>query len=262
MFLPRDMFYVAVSFYLLSGFLSIFLQGKRALLFRCIFGIGLFANFLSDAGRYYFSWPLMPMFQGPFFLPLFIGILSLKTIWQKRAGWNMLVALICLLSLAAAFFPNDFYLPFLKSKTIFSHLFLLSGIIGKSCFLIAGIHALDHIRQKGRSRKQAVLRNRSWAASWIVWGFGFWTFSMFSGEIWSYLSWGSPVVWDDAAITMTTATWFYYGCFLHLHLLKSWDVERRTYAAVFGAVLILTFNCCPELGGFRLPDTGILMKFL
>ena len=254
MFFSQNMFYLAAFFYFLTWVVCISLRDRGTLLFRCLFGIGLFVNFLSASGRYYSSWPLMPMFQGPFFLPLFIGILSLKTIWQKQAGWGLLVSVVCFLSLTAAFFPNDFYLPFLKSRTIFSHLFFLLGVTGKACFLIAGIHAIDHIRQQNRLKKQAISRDRSRAARWIVWGFAFWTFSMFSGETWSYLSWGSPVVWNDATITMAMATWFYYGCFLHLYLLKTWSAERRVYAALFGAVLVLIFNCCPELGKFQVPD--------
>lgn len=153
----------------------------------------------------------------------------------------------------AVFFPNDFYLPFLKSRTIFSHLFFLSGVMAKACFIIAGIRAVDFIRLHGTKRdgqtqklkkpeNRISLKNRGRISRWIVWGFAFWTISMFSGEIWSYLGWGSPVVWDDAAILTAMGTWFYYACFLHLHLQNTWNYKRRAYAAVFGAVLTLIFN--------------------
>ena len=182
----------------------------------------------------------------------------------------MLLSAICFLSLTAVFFPNDFYLPFLKSRTIFSHLFFLPGVMAKACFIIAGIHAVDHVRlrrtgsdkQAGKPEAGAVLKNRSWTSQWIVWGFAFWSISMFSGEIWSYLGWGSPVIWDDAAILTAMATWFYYACFLHLHLQKTWDSKRRAYAAVFGAALTLVFNFYPDLGKFQFPDPEHLFQFL
>jgi ABC-type transport system involved in cytochrome c biogenesis permease subunit len=88
---------------------------------------------------------------------------------------------------------------------------------------------------------------------WSVWGFAFWTLSMFSGELWSYLGWGTPVVWDDPAITTVMATWFYYAYLLHLHLTGSWDIRSRTIYAAVGAVVVLSLNCLPEWGPFRWP---------
>jgi len=272
-FFVLNMSLLAAFFYLLSCGTAIFCRDKWMFTFRCLFGIGLFANFLSAASRYYFSWPLMPMYQRPFFLPLFIGILSLNTIWHRQAEWRLLVSAVCFLSLTAAFFPKDFYLPFLESRTIFSHLFFLPGIVGMACFIIAGIHAIIHIRlycaksdgqaqELKKSENRVVSGNKSWVSRWIVWGFAFWTISMFSGEIWSYLGWGSPVVWDDAAILTAMGTWFYYACFLHLHLQKMWDSKRRAYAAVFGVVLTLVFNFYPDLGKFQLPDLDYLIQIL
>ena len=133
MFFIRDLFYIAAFFYLLSLGISILCRGKLILFFRCLLFIGLFANLLSITGRYYFSWPLMPMYQVPFFLPLVIGVLLFKTIWHKQAGCMLLVCALCLLSMAAVFFPNDFYLPFLESRTFFSHLFF-GGYRGPGLF--------------------------------------------------------------------------------------------------------------------------------
>ena len=273
-FFIRDLFYIAAFFYLLSLGICILCRGKLILFFRCLLFIGLFANLLSITGRYYFSWPLMPMYQVPFFLPLVIGVLLFKTIWHKQAGCMLLVCALCLLSMAAVFFPNDFYLPFLESRTFFSHLFFLAGIVGQACFIIAGAHALVHIRLcrtnsgNGQAQKLEKSKNRVFPGNrirtsrWVVWGFAFWTISMFSGEIWSYLGWGSPVVWDDAAILTAMATWFYYTCFLHLHLQKMWNSQRQAYAAVFGAVLTLIFNFYPDLGKFKFPDLNHLFQSL
>jgi ABC-type transport system involved in cytochrome c biogenesis permease subunit len=88
---------------------------------------------------------------------------------------------------------------------------------------------------------------------WTVWGFAFWTLSMFTGELWSYLGWGTPVVWDDPAITTTMATWFFYICLLHLHLTGSWTARSRGVYTAAGALVVLVLNCVPELGPFRFP---------
>ncbi|RLA97477.1 MAG: hypothetical protein DRG83_15805 [Deltaproteobacteria bacterium] len=85
---------------------------------------------------------------------------------------------------------------------------------------------------------------------------------MFSGELWSYLGWGNPVVWDDATIVMSMATWFYYVALLHLYLLKPWDARKRAYAAVAGLLLVFVFNVLPNLGSFRIPNMKNLLVLL
>jgi len=256
----RGLFYLAAFFYLLSLGTSFFYRGKWVFFFRCLLCAGLFVNLLSAAGRYYFSWPMMPMYQSPFFLPLVIGILSFKTTWHKQTGWRLYLSAICILSLTAVFFPNDFYLPFLKSRTIFSHLFLLLGIVGKACFLIAGIKAAVYLinyyqnkQDTDRQQHPFSLKGDDRTAGWIIWGFVFWTLSMFAGAIWSYLGWGCPVVWNDPSITSTMATWFFYICFLHLNLTRFRSLPMRNWCALAGALLVLFLNYGHETGPFRLP---------
>jgi len=62
------------------------------------------------------------------------------------------------------------------------------------------------------------------------------------------------LVWDDAAVLTAMGVWFYYACFLHLHLHPNWNASRRAGAALFGALLTLIFNLYPELGKFQIPD--------
>ena len=88
----------------------------------------------------------------------------------------------------------------------------------------------------------------------IIWGYAFWTLSLFSGEIWSYLGWGTPVVWDDASFTTVMAIWFYYACFLHLHLLKSWDRKKIALFAFAGLPVIIFINFYTEMGRFCFPE--------
>ena len=204
--------------------------------------------------RYADSWPLLPLYQGPFFLPLCIGSLSFKILLREKATYTLAVTLICLLALIAVFFPKDFYLPFIQSKTIFSHLFFLFGVMARACFFVASIQAFFYLLQNYPSKKKGPYIDGSSITRWIIWGFAFLTLSMFCGELWSYLGWGSPVVWEDATIITTMATWFYYGCFLHLHLLKTWNLERRSLFAAFGAPLVFILNCYPEMGKFQVPN--------
>ena len=155
----------------------------------------------------------------------------------------------------AVLFPKDFYLPFLQSKTIFAHLFLVFGVVGKAFFLLGAARALASLRPKKKRIRKALFSSveKKEIFRCVVWGFVFWTCSMFAGEIWSYLGWGTPVVWEDAAITMTMATWFYYICLLHLHLTRTWNLRQRVCFTAAGALVVLVLNCYSDLGPLRAP---------
>lgn len=252
----QNTFYLAGFFYFLSWISCLF--NRKRISSVCL-GIGLALNVLSAISRYAYAWPLLPMFHGPFFLPLFIGALSYKAILKNKSESFLYISLICFLALSAAFFPKDFYLPFLHSKTIFSHLFFLLGVIAKACFFIAAVQAARYLLGNYRFEKEERPQNGVLITRWIMWGFAFWTVSMFCGEIWSYLGWGSPLVWDDPAIITTIATWFYYACFLHLHLIKTWNIKNRALLALTGALLVFFFNCCTEMSTFQVPNTEWLI---
>ncbi len=259
MFFVRNTFYLATFFYLLSWGAALWDRNRGGRTALVLLTLGLLANLVSAAGRYYFSWPLMPIYQTPFFLPLLIGIFSFKSIRSRQADRRPLLLLVCFLSLAAAFFPNDFYLPFLKSRTIFAHLFFLTGLVARACFIMAGIRAVEYLRlvrsgRAGHLASAGTAKSIDPAFRWIVWGFAWMTISVFAGESWSYIGWGSPVVWDDAAVLTAMGTWFYYACLLHLHLHRDWNASRRAGAALFGALLTLFFNLYPEMGNFQIPD--------
>ncbi len=218
-----------------------------------LFVLAILANLLSDAARYYHSWPFLPMYQMPFFLPSLVGILLSGSVLYQGKESRWLLGLLALLSLGALFFPKDFYLPFWKSRTIFSHIFFLTGVMADACFIISGLLALSYLKDRGTTRP---IFNH-----WAIWGFALDTLSIFSGEIWSYLGWGSPVVWDDPLITLSMSTWFYYGCYLHLDLLRGWGMRRRALAAVLGAGLVVLFQWYPNLGPFSPPDINGLMRW-
>lgn len=225
--------------------------------------LGMVCNGCAVGLRYWHAWPMLPMHLGLPALPLCLGILICMNtfrgsteITEHQLRWEHrnTLFLIVLLTLLAVLFPRDFYLPFLQSKTIFAHLFLVCGVVGKAFFLLGAARAWVSLRLKKANAENALsTRDEKRILRCVVWGFVFCTCSMFSGEIWSYLGWGTPVVWEDAAITMTMATWFYYICLLHLHLTRTWNLRHRTRYAAAGALVVLFLNCCPDMGPLRTP---------
>jgi hypothetical protein len=211
-------------------------------------------NLAAVAIRYWQAWPMLPMYLGPVALPLCVGLLLLchRPSAEAPVVRSSLLGMTALLALLGVLFPKDFYLPFLKSATPLAHLFLIFGALARACFLFAAAWALASLltQKRGAGRTSPGLQS---ALRWTVWGFGLATISMFSGELWSYLGWGTPVVWDEPAIAMAMATWFFYICLLHLHLTGSWSPRGRGIYTALGAVFVVLLGSLPDLGPFRWP---------
>ena len=242
---PDVLFFSAAGCYFLS-FAAAWAPGRWRNTMWLFLLPGLFANAALVFWRYSTAWPLMPMYLGPATLPLCLGLLI--TLNRRRAddirARRFVLGLTLFLAVAAFLFPKDFYLPFLKSNTPASHLFFLFKTLGQACFLFSAAWAWAGLLS-GKPQ-QFWLR-------WAVWGFAFWTLCMFSGMLWSYLGWGSPVVWGDAAITLIMATWFFYISLLHLHLTGTWTAQARAAYAASGAFVVVTLSFVPDLGPLRWP---------
>jgi hypothetical protein len=225
-----------------------------AKLFRLLLLPALGANLVSVSWRYWQAWPMLPMYLGPVVLPLCLGLLL--CVDGQTAGEpavrRWLLGVTALLAFMGVCFPKDFYLPFLKSLTPLAHLFLAFGAAAKACFLFASAWALVGLLpiKAGSGRASHYFQR---GTHWTVWGFGWATLSMFAGELWSYLGWGTPVVWDEPAITLTMATWFFYICLLHLHLTGSWSARSRGIYTAAGAIVIVALGSLPDLGPCRWP---------
>lgn len=216
---------------------------------------GILANLLVVWLRYHQAWPMLPMHLGPVLLPLCLALLVCLLV-RKFSPMALRAAMfmLALLSLAAVLFPMDFYLPFIRSLTPFSHCFVALGAAGRACFLVSSAHGLASLGETDDRDGNVPLADAlEKAFFWGALGYALCTLSLFCGELWSYLGWGTPVVWDDATLLTTMATWFFYTCYLHLHLTRSWSPRGRGCYAACGFLVVFLFTCVPELGPFRSP---------
>jgi hypothetical protein len=250
-------FEIAGSLYGLAFFSSL-LPARRQLFVFPFLIAAILVNGLVVFLRYNQAWPMLPMHLAPVALPLCLALLYPMAARANDHDQHRSVVRRYLLGLNLFFiilalcFPKDFYLPFLKSKSLFAHAFLLFSVLGKGCFVVCGIWAavaLGQDRAKAEKRETTTAMSRS--LLFAAWGFVLWTLAMFSGEIWCYIGWGAPVVWEDAAITTTMAAWFFYACYLHLHFSRAWSQMSRAILASGGGFAVLILTCLPDFGPFR-----------
>lgn len=218
---------------------------------------GCCCNGVVVVSRYLQALPMMPMHLGIVTLPALLTLIWLYTFFlDKKPGVKkdgvLLQVVIAGLVAVSLFFPKDFYLPFIRSISIWAHLFLLFGIAAKGFLIYSGTLALTYLLD---SRAVRAGQEERWVFSIApsVWGFCLLTLSMFCGEVWSYLGWGTPVVWQDPAITTIIGLWFYWVCLLHLLYLRGWTAGRRAFFTVLGGLLAIVFSVHPDTGPFRLP---------
>nr|WP_321467456.1 cytochrome c biogenesis protein CcsA [uncultured Desulfobulbus sp.] len=251
-----QVFFQSAGFFYLIALAATFLPGRWTFIARILLLPALVCNLISIVLRYYRAWPMLPMHLGAIALPFCLGLLLF--FWGSGVDSTrhrlQRIGLVLALSLvvAAILFPKDFYLPFLKSRTLFSHAFLWFSLFAKASCLLSGAWALCAWPFPPASsqdlRPTAILQQ---AMGWAALGFGLWSLSMFCGELWCYLGWGSPVVWEDPALTLTMAGWFFYACVLHLHLSKAWNQKVRAAFIGIGGIAVLVLTCLPDFGPFR-----------
>jgi hypothetical protein len=200
--------------------------------------------------RYRSNWPMTPMFSASSLYPPLLAIAGAFSLHGRKADDALLLErwLSCAGVVAvglAVCFPKDFYLPIIKTVAIEAHGVLFFGAIGRACFIVAGGWAWAAI--KGRDQVMFLVFR------WTIWGFVWWTLSLFCGEAWSYSGWGVPMVWEDASTLTANATWLFYVGVIHLHL--GGLASRRTRAAmsIVGVVVVVVLNGLPDLGPWRTP---------
>lgn len=72
----------------------------------------------------------------------------------------------------------------------------------------------------------------------ILWGFFFFSASMFAGAVWAYLAWGAYWLWEPKII-WSFIVWFYYAGAVHAYYVKEWRGKGLAIATVAGFFVVL-----------------------
>ena len=76
------------------------------------------------------------------------------------------------------------------------------------------------------------------AAKAVLWGFGFFSASMFTGAVWGYLAWGAYWMWEPKII-WSFIVWFYYAGAMHAYYVRQWRGKGLAFATLLGFFVVL-----------------------
>lgn len=99
-------------------------------------------------------------------------------------------------------------------------------------------------RDEGELRKYQDIAGKS-----VLWGFFFFSASMFAGAIWGYLAWGMYWMWEPKVI-WSFIVWFFYAGAMHAYFVKEWRGTGLSVATIIGFFLV----------GFTYLGVSMLMK--
>jgi cytochrome c-type biogenesis protein CcsB len=127
---------------------------------------------------------------------------------------------------------------------------VISSFAAYALFTLSFSSALFYLYFKIRKRDEEELRNfQSITSRAIMWGFLFFSASMFAGAIWGYLAWGTYWMWEPKII-WSFIVWFFYAGAMHAYYVKEWRGTGLNVATIIGFFVVL----------FTYLGVGLLMK--
>ena len=115
----------------------------------------------------------------------------------------------------------------------------MSSFAAYAFFTLAFSGALLFLIYRWRGAGEELLANfQQIAARSVLWGFLFFSFSMFAGAIWGYLAWGAYWMWEPKII-WSFIVWFYYAGAMHAYYVREWRGVGLSIATVIGIFVVL-----------------------
>ena len=106
-------------------------------------------------------------------------------------------------------------------------------------FTLAFSGALIYLWKKWRGTEEEDLKKfQEIASKSILWGFCFFSASMFAGAVWAYLAWGTYWLWEPKVI-WSFIVWFFYAGAMHAWYVREWRGTGLAVATVLGFIVVL-----------------------
>src|SRR3989304_815 len=114
-------------------------------------------------------------------------------------------------------------------KSFAAYALFTLAFAGAILYLLSGPRLMNSEKKKDFQD----IANRS-----ILWGFFFFSASMFAGGVWAYLAWGTYWLWEPKVI-WSFIVWFYYAGAMHAYYVKEWRGKGLAIATVIGFFVVL-----------------------
>jgi|GEM_PF-5396964 len=235
----------------LISFLISFIKTGRLRDF--IFAGGVICMFISCLLKIVLNWPLVMLFQESYLISLICGFISVYVIFFKKFEKINLLLICCTVSVSlfSAFFPGDIFVSFVKTNTIFAHIFSVLSSGARAVYIVSFSLALYGVFGNNNDSFKSILL--SFNTNLIIAGFSMQCIGMFSGAMWSFVGWGNPVQWQSHIFLAMAGVWFYYSWYLHLKIGRKTDDCKLFKAALLGGALTILFTYIPDTGNFAIP---------
>lgn len=125
----------------------------------------------------------------------------------------------------------------LKTRWFETH--VTASFAGYALFTLAFSAALLYLLKSAKGADEPELKKfQDIAGRSILWGFFFFSASMFAGAVWAYLAWGVYWMWEPKII-WSFIVWFYYAGAMHAYFVKEWRGKGLSIATVIGFFVVL-----------------------
>lgn len=139
-------------------------------------------------------------------------------------------------------------------KTLWFELHVSASFAAYALFTLAFAGAclyLLHDLRGGEDRygAEVLTKYETIAGRSILWGFLFFSTSMFSGAVWAWLAWGTYWLWEPKVL-WSFIVWFYFAGAIHAYYVRQWRGRGLAVATVLGFFVVV----------FTYLGVGLLMK--
>lgn len=242
MFLYASMILYAAGFALAAAHHVFKAKGPGALS-RYALAAGFAAHSGGLAARIYSTGhaPMASMYETLAFYSWMTVLVSLVVIYRYEERHAELVTVpVAVTALAAALVNEKPGAPLqliLRTRWFETH--VIASFAAYALFTLAFAGAVLYLLRRRAGADAATLKkDQDIAARAILWGFFFFSASMFAGAVWAYLAWGNYWLWEPKVI-WSFIVWFYYAGAMHAYFVRQWRGAGLSVATVIGFVVVM-----------------------
>ncbi len=184
--------------------------------------------------------PMASMYETLVFYAWCTVLVSVLVIFRyKERATEIITVPVAMLAIVFAIFNEKPGGPLtLILDTRWFELHVTASFAAYALFTLAFSGAAFYLVNAARGIDDGLKKFQDIAARSILWGFFFFSASMFSGAVWGYLAWGTYWMWEPK-IMWSFIVWFYYAGAMHAYYVREWKGRGLSIATVIGFFVVI-----------------------